>query len=232
MKQSPPRQPFDAEHAATYDERWAPLAPLRDSLHLQIGLILHQLPTNARVLCAGVGTGAELAMLAQRFPGWRFLACDPSSPMLDRCRDRAEKEGFADRCEFHAAYVNDLPEAEPYDAATALLVSHFIVDPQKRIGFFRDIATRLKPDGLLITADLCRVNEAQQDHLMNVWQQMMIHAGATGEQVEAMLTAYERDVSLVTPGVLRKLLTTAGFTAPVLFSQSLLIHAHFARRQA
>lgn len=223
-------QAFDAQHAASYDDRWAPLAPLRDSLHLQISLILHDLPAEARVLCVGVGTGAELAFLAQRFPGWRFLACDPSAPMLDRARQRAEAEGFAGRCEFHAAYAHDLPVTEPFHAATALLVSHFIVDPARRTAFFREIAARLKPRGWLITADLCRLKGDQHDPLLRVWQQMTRFAGSTDEQVEAMLAAYARDVALATPETLRALLLKAGFETPVPFSQSLLIHGHFARR--
>lgn len=58
---------FDAQHAAAYDDRWAPLAPMRDSLHLQMRFILQRLPERARVLCAGVGTGAELLALARFF---------------------------------------------------------------------------------------------------------------------------------------------------------------------
>jgi tRNA (cmo5U34)-methyltransferase len=68
MSESSAAKPFDAEHAAKYDERWAPLAPLNASLHLQMRLILQELPAAAHVLCVGVGTGAELLALAKIFP--------------------------------------------------------------------------------------------------------------------------------------------------------------------
>ena len=58
---------FDEERAATYDERFSKLAPLRDTLHLLTRLILADLPVNSRILCIGVGTGLELIYLALEF---------------------------------------------------------------------------------------------------------------------------------------------------------------------
>lgn len=224
-----PAQPFDAQHAASYDERWAPLAPLRDSLHLQMRFILQELPAAARVLCVGVGTGAELLALARAFPGWHFVALDPSAPMLDVCRRKAVEAGVADRCEFHAGYLPDLPPGEPFDAATTILVSQFITDRTRRTDFFRDIARRLRPDGLLVTADLTAAPAGRHESLLVLWSQMMRHIGASEAQIQAMLASYGRDVALLPAPALEALLTQAGFVRPVRFSQSLLIHAWCAR---
>ncbi len=220
---------FDAQHAASYDDRWAPLAPLRDSLHLQMRFILQELPAYARVLCVGVGTGAELLALARFFPGWRFTAVEPSAPMLDVCRRKAAEAGVADRCEFHVSYLHELPPAEPFDATTTILVSQFITDRARRTEFFRDLARRLRPDGVLITADLTTIAAGQHESLMVVWAQMMRHVGASEVQIQALMTAYGRDVALLTAPVMEALLTEAGYVRPVRFSQSLLIHAWFAR---
>jgi tRNA (cmo5U34)-methyltransferase len=222
---------FDAQSAASYDERWAPLAPMRDSLHLQISLVLRDLPADARVLCVGVGTGPELAALARRFPNWRFIACDPSAPMLDQCRRRAEAEGFSDRCEFHVCYVHELPPAEPVHAVTTLLVSHFIVDPVLRLNFFREAAARLRPGGLLVTADLCCPDGAPREPLLDAWRQMMRFVGADEEKIKATVALYGSEVSIQTPAKLISILSEAGFANPVQFCQNLLIHAFFARRQ-
>jgi tRNA (cmo5U34)-methyltransferase len=222
-------RPFDAQHAAGYDDRWAPLAPLRDSLHLQMRFILQELPADARVLCVGVGTGAELLALARFFPGWRFVALDPSAPMLDVCRRKADEAGIAGRCEFHAARLSGLPPGEPFDAATAILVSQFITDPAARTAFYREIAQRLRPDGLLVTADLTTAPAGQHESLLDVWSQMMRHIGASEAQIQAMLAGYGRDVALLPAAALEGLLTGAGFVRPVKFSQSLLIHAWYAR---
>src|SRR5690606_6598619 len=102
------RAVFD-QQAAGYDKQWAKLSPIRDGLHFLLESVFADLPTDARVLCVGVGTGAELAHLAKTFPLWSFTALDPSSAMIEQCRKRAEKEGFASRCRFHVGYVDSLP---------------------------------------------------------------------------------------------------------------------------
>ncbi|AOS43826.1 hypothetical protein Verru16b_00884 [Lacunisphaera limnophila] len=223
---------FDAQHAAVYDDRWAPLAPLRDSLHLQMRFVLQQLPAAARVLCVGVGTGAELLALARFFPGWRFVAVDPSAPMLDVCRRKAAEAGVADRCEFHSCFIHEVPAGEPFDAATSVLVSQFITDRARRTEFFREIARRLRPDGLLITADLITAPDGQHERLLGVWSQMMRHVGASEAQIQAMFATYEHDMALLAAPVMEALLVEAGFDRPVRISQSLLIHAWFARRKS
>jgi tRNA (cmo5U34)-methyltransferase len=232
MKSAPSPVAFDAQHAAAYDERWAPLAPLRDSLHLQMRLILQPLPADAHVLCAGAGTGAELVALAHAFPGWSFVAVDPSAPMLDACRRRIEREGLAARCAFHAGYVSELPTEAAFDAATSILVSQFITDRSRRVAYFRDLASRLRPDGVVVTADLGVLAAEPQEQLFAVWRRLMALAGATEAQLDAMAAAYGRDVALLRPAELEALLIEAGFATPVRFSQSLLIHAWFARKES
>lgn len=129
---------FDKEQAAAYDERFAKLAPLKDSLHLLIRILFSELPERARILCVGVGTGAELIALAKAFPGFEFAAVEPSEPMLEVCKQRAREEGIASRCTFHNGFVHTLPASEPYDAATSILVSQFLVQRADRVGFFAD----------------------------------------------------------------------------------------------
>lgn len=230
MSQPSSPNAFDAQHAAAYDDRWAPLAPLRDSLHLQMRFVLQALPADARVLCVGVGTGAELFALATFFPGWRFVAVDPSAAMLEVCRRKATAAGLGTRCEFHAGFVHELPATEPFDAATSVLVSQFIADRARRTDFFREIARRLRPEGVLVTADLTTAPSGRHERLLAVWQEMMRHIGASEAQIQAMLAAYAREVALLPEPELEALLLDASFADPVRFSQSLLIHAWFARR--
>ena len=95
-------------------------APIRDAMYFLLESAFADLPVDARILCVGVGTGAELAHLAGKFPGWRFTAVEPSGAMLDECRKRAEAEGSASRCRFHEGYVETLPLGDGHDAATGV----------------------------------------------------------------------------------------------------------------
>ncbi len=144
---------FDKQ-ATGYEEQQKKLAPVHDGLYFQLEWIFSELPQAARILCVGLGTGAELSFLAHKFPDWRFTAVEPAGAMLDVCRQRAEKEGFNSRCTFHEGYVESLPVIKPHDAATCFMVSQFILDDEARSNFFRAISKRLKQNGILVSADL------------------------------------------------------------------------------
>ena len=145
---------FDHDHAAKYDQRFEKLAAMRDALHLIISAVFADLPADAKILCVGAGTGHELLYLARKFGRWRFVAVEPSAPMLEICRRKAEEYGITSRCMFHEGYLESLPPSAPFDAATSLLVSQFILAPEARVAFFRSIAERLRPGGFLASADL------------------------------------------------------------------------------
>ena len=222
---------FDQELAARYDTRFAILNPLRDALHLLTCGVLAGLPADARVLCVGAGTGAEILALAGRFPGWRFVAVEPSTPMLALCRGKAAEAGIADRCEFHEGYLDSLPETGPFHAATSFLVSHFILDPEQRRDFFKGIASRLAPAGILVSADLSsdEIGERQQ-RLMEAWRSLFEYTGMGNDDLERLFASYRSDVALSFPRQIEEWMVSAGFGTPVEFFQGFLIRAWFARR--
>ena len=221
---------FD-QQASSYDQKWSRLAAFRDSLHLLIGSSFAALPTSARLLCVGAGTGAEILYLAGRFPGWTFTAVEPSAGMLGECRRQAEQAGIAARCTFHAGYLDSLPDAEPFDAATCLLVSQFILDRRARSDFFGSIARRLRPDGILASSDLSAdVNSAAYAGLLEVWLRTIAGAGISAEGLEQMCAAYRRDVDVLPAQDVETIIAAGGFAAPVPFFQAGLIRAWYARR--
>jgi tRNA (cmo5U34)-methyltransferase len=223
---------FDHQ-AASYDQQWAKLAPLREALQLLLGAVFAELPTDARVLCVGAGTGQEIISLAQRFPQFRFTAVEPSATMIEVCRSRAEEEGIAARCAFHHGYVESLPATEPFDAATCFLVSQFIVDVDARIAFFRDIAERLRPGGCLASSDLAAdIDSAEYRSLLDVWLRVMAAGAVSAEMVERIRSAYGRDVAVLPPERVRAIIAAAGFEPPVQFYQGGLIHGWYATRMA
>ncbi|MBC8166880.1 MAG: class I SAM-dependent methyltransferase [Bryobacteraceae bacterium] len=233
MKNQEPTIVFDQERASSYDRRWAKLAPMREAIHLLIRAILSQLPADARILCVGAGTGAELIDLAQAFPRWQFTALDPAAPMLKVCRQRAEESGIASRCTFHEGYIESLPASEPFDAATCLLVSHFIMQQDERRNFFKQIASRLGPQGYLISSDIAYDMSAPVwQGLLDIWLGLMKYAELSDEEVEKMRVAYGREVAVLPPQEIGSIIASSGFDAPVLFFQCLVIHAWYARRSS
>jgi len=220
---------FD-QQASSYDAQWAKTAPIRDGLHFLLESVFAELPTNARILCVGAGTGEEMTYLAKRFPQWSFAAVEPSGAMLNVCRDKAEKEGFISRCYFHEGYLDSLPNEEKFDAATCFLVSQFILEPEIRSDFFRTIACRLRPGGVLASSDLAsEVDSADYKALLRVWLNMMAAAGIPPEGLERMRNAYSKDVAILPPAVVASIIESGGFEVPVQFFQAGLIHAWFSK---
>lgn len=231
MKNKEPSIVFDQERASSYDARMAKLAPLREALHLLIHLVLAELPINARILCVGVGTGGELIYLAQMFPQWQFTALEPAAPMLDVCRQRAEEYGVASRCTFHEGYLDSLPSSEAFDAATCLLVSHFFIDRGDRCNFFRQIAARLRPHGYLISADLASDMSTPIYHnLLDIWLRMLKYSEIPDEEIAKFRASYGQDVGVLPPHEVAEIIISSGFDAPVLFFQTLLIHAWYTKK--
>lgn len=222
---------FD-QQAAGYDKQWAGMAPIRDGLYFMLGSLFADLPATARILCVGAGTGAEIAHLAERFPGWHFTAVDPSGAMLDVCRQRAEQGGFLSRCRFHKGYLETLPSGPGYDGATCFLVSQFQLDPDARTAFFHEIGLRLKPRGILANADLASdTGSPAYEALLRSWMTLMSSAGVQPEMLEKARAAYARDVAILPPVQVAGLIEAAGFEAPVQFYQAGLMHGWSCERK-
>lgn len=221
---------FD-QQAPNYEKQWERMGPIRDGLHFILESIFVTLPENARILCVGVGTGAELAYLGQKFPYWRFTVVEPSGAMLEICRQRAKVEGFASRCYFHEGYLDSLSTQDRYDAATCFLVSQFILDQKARSDFFHRIAQRLSPGGILTSSDLAsEVGSSDYEALLPVWLNMMSPTGVQPERLERMRAAYAKDVAILPPKVIASIIASGGFENPVQFFQAGLIHAWFSKR--
>lgn len=231
MQNQEPAIVFDEERASTYDTRAAKVAPLRDVLHLLTRLILSELSAEARILCVGVGTGLELIYLAQEFPQWQFTAVEPATAMLDTCRQKAEDYGVAARCTWHEGYLDSLPTSVSFDAATCLLVSHFFMQQKERQKFFSQIASRLRPQGYLVSADLASdMSTSAYQSLREVWTRMLKYAEYPDEDVEKFLASHGRDAAVLPPHEVASIIASSGFDPPVLFLQTLFIHAWYARR--
>jgi tRNA (cmo5U34)-methyltransferase len=225
---SRPEVAFDAAHAEAYDRNVEPLRPLKDLAHALLRSHLADLPPAARVLVAGAGTGAEVRFLAPLAPGWRFTLVDPSAPMLDVARRHADAEGFADRCVFHVGSVASLPADDLHDAASSVLVSHFLTDTTAREAYFASLAAHLRPGGRLFTVDLCADRaDPSFDASMDLWLRF---AGVPEDRRGPFRAGFGVGVAVHGPAEVERLLARAGFPRPVQCLQAALVRGWIATR--
>ncbi len=231
MSEQDPRQAFGQSGAISYDSKRAKMSPMKDALHLCMQMMFTDLPANTRMLCVGAGTGAEVLFLAQAFPDFTFTIVEPAAAMIEKCQQKVDQAGLSSRCTFHAGYVNTLPASPPFDAATAILVSHFMLDEDARSGFFREICERLVAGGHLVSADIAtNLTGGDPTVLLNAWTQMLRFSDMPETEVLRFVEALGKKVAALPESEVRALIVAGGFDDPTLFFQNLLMHGFYARK--
>ncbi len=221
---------FTKEVSQSYDERNSKLTPISGNMHFLIRLVLKELPARARVLCVGVGTGAEILSLASANPEWTFVGVDPSDSMLEVCRERLKEAGFLSRCELIHGFVQDLPGGEQYDAAVSVLVSHF-VKREERQEFFRQIVSRVLKGGYFVNTEISvDLDAAEFPSLLKNWEQVQTLMGATPESLAALPKQMREALTVLPPSEVERVMRQSGVAMPIRFYQAFLISGWYGKK--
>jgi len=225
---------FDAERAQAYDRRIREAIPGYDALHQLACMVLAEITGgHGRALVVGAGTGVECIALARACPGLHLLGLDPAREMLALAGHKVAEAGLADRVRLQPATVAELPAGQPFDAATLLLVLHFLPDDGAKAGLLVDIARHLKPGAPLILADLFGPawTDPWQAELRTFWRHLQQAAGIGAEAIAKGFRHVDRDIHPLTETRLAALLGEAGFDAPQPFFRALCFGGWVARRR-
>lgn len=218
---------FDRDVADAYDRRNNALTPISDNLHFLLRLVLAELPVDARVLCVGVGTGAEILSLATAYPGWFFVGVDPSAEMLSVGRRRLEQAGVMHRCELIHGYVEDAPR-EAFDAVVSLLVAHFIKS-ERRPAFYTAIHDRLKSGGRFASAEIsCDLDSPEFPAMLEDWKKVQTLMGAAPQSLANLAGMMREALGVLPPEETEVLWRAAGFMNPIAFFQAFMIRGWHA----
>lgn len=229
--ETPKTDHFNKDAAERYDARNSKLAAISDCMHFLTRLILRDLPERARVLCVGVGTGAEILSLAGAFPKWTFVGVDPSSDMLAVGRERMKAAGFSDRCDFVQGYVHDIKTGAEFDLVVSFLVGHFVKRPE-RLAFYQGMSDRLKPDGILVNAEISSdLNSVSFASLLHGWEGVQELMGATPESLEALPKMLREMLTVLPPNETEELLKESGIETPTRFFQAFMISAWYGYKR-
>jgi len=215
--------PFGKEGAHLYDERNRPLASIAKCLHFLIQLVLRDLPDQAHVLCVGVGTGADMLSLAKAFPAWTFVGVDPSSAMLDVCREKLRDAGVSDRCHLVHGDVHDLASDQAFDVALSILVAHFVAR-EDRVPFYKGMCDRLHNNGTLVTAEISfDLDSAAFPEMLKNWEGVQSLMGATPESLATLPRQLKEMLTVISPTETEHLLRQSGIQDPVRFFQAFMV---------
>ncbi|MTJ92188.1 MAG: class I SAM-dependent methyltransferase [Desulfovibrio sp.] len=199
-------------------------------MHFLIRLALHDLPSDARILCVGVGTGAEMIALAQHNPHWTFTGVDPSADMLEVCHERLQLAGIGERCTLQQGYVHDVPASPVYDAALSVLVGHF-VSREDRCTFYGGMCQRLKQGGHFINTEIsCDLDSPEFGGMLACWEQVQALMGATPQAIAAIPLVLREKLCVLPPFEVEEAMRVACVQLPTRFFQAFMITGWHGRR--
>jgi len=163
-------------------------------------------------------------------PGWRFMAVDPSEPMLAAATEQLRSHDLLERTDLHLGPVDDLPADESYDAATVIGVLHHLEGDEAKRALLQSIRARLKPGAPLIVAGN-HYAYASQPLLLEAWGQRWRQNGASADEVKAKLGKILQGADPPhSEAAVQKLLHEAGFGEATRFFSSLFWGAWLTRK--
>ena len=225
---------FDRDRANQYDLDIRKAIPGYESLHgMAHSLLQTSLNKSARLLVVGSGTGMELVNYAQLNPEWSLTGVDPSTEMMAIAKEELLSVDLQEQVNLHTGYVDSLPETEAMDAATLILVMHFLPDDGAKLELLKNIARRLKPGAKLIIADLYGDKSAAYfEQFTKAWKSLYFSKldGEIREKAEANFqNSISNSIYFVTEARIIQLLQMAGFNDVIKFYNAFLFGGWIAK---
>ncbi|QUW23641.1 class I SAM-dependent methyltransferase [Sporosarcina sp. Marseille-Q4063] len=213
---------FNEEMATEYDKGIRRTFPSYDSM---FKLVQAYLRTNtekdANILIVGAGGGTELALLGPTNPDWLFTAVDPARPMLDLARTKVEQLKMTDRVDFIEGTIEEVADGNLYDAATFLLVLHFIADNDEKLRQLKSIRQRLKPNAPFVLATMYGdLDDSGFNALFSLWKAYWLDSTNLSEVEVDEMEKSVRSLSFISEDEIELLLREAGFGSIAKFHQT------------
>ena len=216
---------FENERAAGYNqfvETWVP----------QYHYFLDRLPKllsdtkQKDLLVVGCGTGNEIEKFVKASEKWTITGIDPSPEMIRQANDKFQNYNNVTLKE---CLISDLDFEKKYNAATLLLVLHFLDDNGNKLKLLKDIADRLVSGASFVMLDITG-NKAQIRQNLQILK-LLLPSGLDEEQVNNRLNRIENELFAVSEERLSELLQEAGFEAPLRFFQSSIYMGWITRKK-
>ncbi|NJM19544.1 MAG: class I SAM-dependent methyltransferase [Richelia sp. RM2_1_2] len=208
-----------------YDNMAPLVLPGYEAMHqMTLACLQANLPADANILVVGAGTGMELVKFGKGNSKWQILGVDPSEKMLTIAQEKIQQHNLSEQVKLFQGYTDDLADTSIYDAATSILVMHFIPDDGGKLAFLQSIAQRMKSSSAFILVDV--FGEKGTDDFQQIisiikefWQERGIPEAKQIELLETM----EQGVYPISETRVLELLQQAGFSKVIRFYTGLWV---------
>ncbi|ETT55101.1 tRNA (cmo5U34)-methyltransferase [Paenibacillus sp. FSL R7-269] len=177
-----------------------------------------------RLLVVGAGGGQEILKLGLNHPAWSFSGLDTSQRMLQAAQQRLGVAGLLDRVELHHTETSTWNCTRAYDAATCMLVLHFLQGRTNKLALLRSIAARLQPGAPLCLSAICGGPGSPEWQIqMAGWRLHMLGNGIPEEQWKTFEHSFGVTSHPLPAAEVEELLEEAGFMTVSRFFGAYLI---------
>ncbi|EJL23941.1 class I SAM-dependent methyltransferase [Brevibacillus sp. BC25] len=168
----------------------------------------------ASLLVVGAGGGNELSAWGPYNSKWTFTGVDPSAEMLAMAKNKAVQLGLESRVQLIQGTIDDVRHSDSkYDAASCILVLHFIHDEQEKLKLLRAIKKHLKPGApFVLVSAYGDLYDAELRNRLNIWKSFFLDVGYESAKVEEMGNTILTKASFISESKIEQLLREAGFT--------------------
>lgn len=205
---------FENERASGYNrfvETWIP----------NYGYFMDCLPkilreTNPKdLLVVGCGTGNEIERFVHTSEPWNITGIDPSPEMIKQAK---EKFQAYENVKLIEGLVSNLERERKFNAATLLLVLHFMEDNGDKFSLLKSVSERLVSGAPFVMLDITG-NKGQITENLKVLKNLLPDE-LEEEQTSERLKRIQNELFPVSEERISKLCVEAGFEKPLRFFQS------------
>ena len=204
---------FDKNTATEYDRGIRRTLPTYDAMFRLVQAYFRaNIARQEKILIIGAGGGNELAILGPANPEWKFTAVDPAPPMLELAKLKAEQLNMTDRVTFIEGTIDEVDVNLLHDAATFMLVLHFIADVDEKLQHLKGIRRRLKAGAPFVMATMYGdPDDPAFNELFSLWKAYWLDTTSmTKVEVDEMEKTV-RNLSFIPEEEIFRLLQEAGF---------------------
>ncbi|OBZ14092.1 SAM-dependent methyltransferase [Bacillus sp. FJAT-27264] len=185
--------------------------------------------SSTNVLIIGAGGGQEIITAGARHKNWHFTGIDPSKRMLEIASRRIEEAGLQQQVTLLQTGLDGFPPQGPYDAATCMLVLHFVKEREQKQQLLAQIADHLKPGAPFFLASINgAVGSESWSHMMKAWQSHMLDQGISNTDWQKFEDSIGVNSHPLPSEEVELLLQKAGFSTISRYFGSYLVDAWFA----
>ena len=204
---------FDMEMAREYDKGIRRALPTYDAMFRMVQSFLRaNVQEFADILVIGAGGGNEILTFGTANPTWTFSGVDPSEAMLEVAMQKAKNEGLEDRVSIHPGTIEEVELTKSFDAATCLLVLHFVETMEEKLSLLKTVRERLKPGAPFVLVSMFGdQSNPEFDERMNLWKSIWLDLTDLTEEDVAGMEESVRELSFIPANQMEELLHRAGF---------------------